>query len=279
MLDIMEVIKATKQGRHWVQWSDEDGIPVGSVIVRAATEDVLDFSYHFFGTANIEQGSGGYTLSLRKIRVNENWSKPMMCCPLLGCRCARVYYVRGSWACKTCHGLVSIVQRLDKVERLMVRRDALRAKLGAVRRTRRNEARVELDMRHLDVIERFLFDEGAKEPREQLRFRSAASWLEPDELPVSKIEPGTIGYGWEPGDRIGLRGLYPDKEQALVPARPATTPEATPTPGTAWASMVERARRVAAASSGQDPPPEEPKGQVPFVAPYIGTPTGRGWLG
>ena len=159
----------------------------------------------------------------------------------------------------------------------MLKRDALRTQLGAVRRTRRNEARLELGMRDLGAIERYLFDEGAKEPREQLRYRSTGSWLDPEELPLARIEPGAIGYGWEPGDRIGLRGLYPAKEDALVPGIPAAG--SATSGGKAWLSMVERARRAAAASSGQEPAQEEgAKRKVPFVAPYIGTPSERSLL-
>lgn len=279
MVDIMEVLSATNRGRQFIEWRDEDGVPIGHVHVRAITEDMLDYWYSFFGTANIEQCSGSCMLSLRKVMVNPNWTKSMICCPQNGCKCARVYYVRGKWACKTCHGLVSIVQRLDKVERLIVKRDALRATLNSVRLTRRNEARLELGLRDLGAIERFLFDQGVAEPREQLRFRSTGTWLEPDVLPVSKIEPGTIGYGWEPGDRIGLRGLYPQIEQARVPADAAVAPGTISQRGEGWNNRIAAAKRATAAKSGQEQPREEaPKRKVPMVAPYIGTPTDRGWL-
>ena len=214
MLDISEMRRMVADERRSIEWSDEDGAVIGNSFVRLLDDDRLEFHYRFFGTANVEQKIGLVETAIAGTRLNENWTKKSIVCPQCARKSPRIYYVRGSWKCKSCHGLVGIAQRLGKIDRLMTKCDQLRTRLISVRVTRRNEAKIALERRHLNAMARFIYDSGVKELPEQLRFRLICTWLEPCGIPANSYNRDDVCYGWQPGDRIALRSLYPELELA-----------------------------------------------------------------
>jgi hypothetical protein len=223
MLDIGEIGRMIGVGRRWIEWTDEDGLLVGNAHIRALEADSLDFSFRFFGTTNLERSNGGVQASVRNIRVNENRSKQAICCPGCGRGVSRIYYAKSIWRCRSCHCFVPLTQRLNKVQRMLIGRDHLKMKLENTRETKRNSAERSVMQRKLDGITRLLFDEEVNELPEQLAYRSFGTWLGPDQVPVESINPHTIGYGWEPGDRRGIRGLYPEGSISAVSGSPTPT--------------------------------------------------------
>lgn len=107
----------------WV-WRREDEV-VASIGYQASRAAVtLEY------TANGEPQR--YTVSLEWTPCNYGGSRPWFRCPASRCgrRCAVLYGGR-IFACRQCHGLAYESQREDRSGRLLLKRDKIRARLGA----------------------------------------------------------------------------------------------------------------------------------------------------
>ena len=98
-LDVHDVMRAAAGERTFLQWVDEDGLIVGHVARLEATRDSARFFYRFFGTRNLERGTGQFDVAIRYAAAGGAWNKPSFVFPQCGRSKVRLYYVRAAWLC------------------------------------------------------------------------------------------------------------------------------------------------------------------------------------
>ncbi len=204
-IKINEAIRCAARGAMACEWSDQDGSVIGHARLVESSEDHARFIFEFFGTVNVEEGRGDIVLDLIRVSINPHRDRTLISCP--GCRrhTDSVFWVEANWACRSCHGLVFIRQRLNPVNKKIVDRDKLARKLALrrpIRRSRLYRAEVERLAAMTFELERM----GAAPLPEELRFRTWANWLPAHELHPSP-RSGSWSRIWVPQSGIGLVGL------------------------------------------------------------------------
>lgn len=173
--DLRAAIRSGRAGGDCCTWMDEVGQPVGQARVTRL-DDVVEFGYRFSGSANIPQANGSISLRLARTRRNENVVSTEMICSACERAVHVIYNVQSRWACRICHDLVYLKQRLFGVNKLICKRDELADKLAAFPAGRRfAKARHPLRSQLEDTLDKLGGDAKEALPQE-LSFRTRAHW-------------------------------------------------------------------------------------------------------
>lgn len=214
-LDIFEVVRRWRDGSYVTEWTNETGLIVGHATLIHVLMDDVTFEYKFLGTVNIENVSRRATFNICRAYVSGFYKKPSFVCE---CQRAsvRLYFVYGKWACRKCHDLVYLSNRLTPSGRSTLERDNLANKIADTPVTEQRTRQYHNAKRKLGRLERESVGTASEHLPAQLSFRSWPRWLGPGETPKTVINVDEPGYGWEPGQTTGF-DLFRVEEPAYDP--------------------------------------------------------------
>ena len=247
MLDVHDVLAAAADGRVYQQWADQDDLVVGFASVQELTLEAAVFFYRFFGTRNVEQGIGTLRVAISRSKGGTYWNRPSFVCPQCGRTVVRLYYVRGSWACKKSHDLLTITQRLDQINKAIYVKEVHERRLAERESGRIEQRKIDKHKPKYGAAISLLSGSLRTQLPANLQFRCFGRWLEKGELPREEPHRDEVGYGWQAGDNGQLADLAPARkpprrpaskaEPAKRPAAPSPAPQALPS----WLSPGARA--------------------------------------
>jgi len=227
VISLNSVRRVLRDGRRIFQWVNEHGTIIGHVEIVEQTPAHLVIRHKFFGTPNVSASSGTTTFDVKTRYANEVRDAIEIICPRDGRPSDKIYFAQGTWACRYCHHLGHLIQRLSPHHKIIVRIDALTSKLQQDSARKRRPRSYKNDLLTLKKLRQTAGP--LRELPEQLRFRSDGRWLDDDELPKQTVEPGDQGYGWSPGDRSGFKAFWaelpatvaiPQRYRISLPADP-----------------------------------------------------------
>ncbi|MEI5688634.1 hypothetical protein [Sphingomonas kyungheensis] len=128
------------------------------------------------GSANIAAKDDVLHVDITGSRRNPNVVRPSFVC--LGCQAPtqKLFYVAERWACRGCHDLVYLTQRLGSVNKRIHNRDVMLAMLQEVPQQDQRRRWFHNQQRHLDRINRELAREGFTSLPQELLFRTYVDW-------------------------------------------------------------------------------------------------------
>jgi len=176
-VDILNAERSVRAGSRLCEWRDEHDQLVGQGRLLALDSSRMVFEYEFCGSANIERATGVLTVSLSGTRRNPNVVRSNIDCPNCQRRVQAVFFVAGSWACKGCHNLVYLKQRLASVNKKIHTRDEVREELKRLPEHQRSTRWFYNHQRHLERLERQLAEGSAKSLPQELLYRTIVRWL------------------------------------------------------------------------------------------------------
>lgn len=196
-LDILQALRSWRAGNGSCEWRDERGVLVGRGQLVALEQARATFAYDMAGSTNIAAKSHVLFVDLTGSRRNPNVVRQSFNCPRCQARAQKLFYVTGRWACRGCHGLVYIKQRLGSVNKRLHNRDAMLAVLQQVPQQNQCWRWFYNQQRHLERINRELAAEGHTSLPQELLFRNYADW------PSADVAAGTDEAARQGASRLG----------------------------------------------------------------------------
>lgn len=181
-VDILEVARSLRAGSRLCVWEDEHGRVVGEGRLLTLDADRMVLQYSFRGSANIAPAN-----SVLEVYVSGTWRNPHVIrrnfdCPACQRHVQMLFYVSAGWACRICHNLVYLKQRLAVVNKKIHQRDQMVKKLADFSEGERHSREPHNQQRHIDQINRELAAAGCASLPEELLYRTSGRWLQPGEV-------------------------------------------------------------------------------------------------
>jgi len=174
--DVRAATRSWRTGTGVCDWVDETGHPVGSAILTRLDNQAVEFGYDFVGHINVPAGTGAMYLEVVRTRRNPLVESTEVSCPVCRKSVHVIYNVVAKWACRNCHDLLYLTQRVSGVNKLILERDKINMRLAGLQPGKRHaDERDLLLARRLALVERLGADSDASLPQE-LRFRISAWW-------------------------------------------------------------------------------------------------------
>ena len=107
----------------------QGALPSGSVRLATRREELRLYVELVEGALSIHSRDGSATIRLTHTACNYGGTRPWFCCP----RCKRrvaIVYLRGSWMCRQCTGLLYECQLESDLHRMIRKARKLRIRLG-----------------------------------------------------------------------------------------------------------------------------------------------------
>ncbi|WP_271299072.1 hypothetical protein [Sphingomonas sp. CV7422] len=183
------------------------------------------------GSANIAAKDDVLNVDITGSRRNPNVVRPSFACP--GCQAPtqKLFYVAEKWACRGCHDLVYLKQRLGSVNKRIHKRDVLLAVLQEVPQQEQRRRWFHNQQRHLDRINRELAREGFTSLPQELLFRTYSDW------PTEDVASGT-GEAARQGVLRVDDGTASSSDRGLAFFRPLPPACEPATPGQLVGSLI-----------------------------------------
>lgn len=178
-LDILQAERSLRAGSGICEWRNERGTLVGRAQLVSLDKIHAVVGYEFGGSANIEAANESVRFDVVCTRRNPHVVRKSFVCQQCGGPAQKIFFVSAVWKCRTCHNLVYLKQRLGPVNKAILNRDELLARLQGIladdHRTRRFYNR----QRHLDRLNRELTAGGFEKLPEELLYRTYQHWITP----------------------------------------------------------------------------------------------------
>lgn len=264
MVDIHDLLRAAASESVYLQWADEDDLIVGFLSCQHLADSEVTLFYRLYGTRNVQRGTGTIQVEIRRKRGGKYWNKPSFVCPNCGRDAVRLYYVRGSWACKRSHDLLSITQRLNPVNKSIYQVE-MHDRLNQVEsKSARDLKKIERRKEKIGAAVSLLAQETRDRLPDHLQYRMFGTWLKAGDRPAKPDLRG-IGYGWEPGMTGQLPGLESEPDPIPLSAEERETAEMS------VEQLIERAQARAGLASGSGTGPTRSFEQSPLTSPAPGS--------
>lgn len=217
-VDILEVARSLRAGSRSCVWEDEHGRVVGEGRVLTLDADQIIFQYSFRGSANIKPADSVLEVNVSGTRRNRHVIRRNFDCPACQRHVQMLFYVSAGWACRTCHNLVYLKQRLADVNKQIHQRDQIVNQLASISEDERQTRWSHNQQRYIDQINRELAEAGCVSLPEELLYRTSGRWLQPgDVAPATDLRSSAGGVLPEP-----YRGLayFTTNETPVAPVVP-----------------------------------------------------------
>lgn len=216
-INILEAERSLRSGSDRCEWRDEHAglVGRGSLLSLDATSMTLD--YTFIGSANIAAANGVLKVAVSGTRRNPHVVRKNLHCPVCERRVQLLYFVTGTWACRACHNLVYLKQRLGGVNKKILHKDKLFAELAKQKESGRAKRALHNQQRHVDRVSRELVQGGFTALPGELCYRTTCRWLNSGEMPVP-VGARDASYAHSPYPRGLAYFRRPDDEASgIVP--------------------------------------------------------------
>lgn len=160
------------------------------------------------GAVNVAAAAGVEKVRLQPRDQGSVRRKPAFLDPVGGRPVGCIYFVDQHWAGKTSHRLLYIVQRLDEVNKEVIRRDKLKRRVSLGQDAFGGSAEYRKARRELAELERILVSQDVSKLPTRLSYRALPRWLGPAETPKTELSEDDEGYGWKPGQERGFERFY-----------------------------------------------------------------------
>jgi hypothetical protein len=175
-LDILKAARSLRHADGTCEWIDERGEVIGEGRMERLNATSALFTYRFSGSANIARAAGVLRLDVSGSRRNPNVVRYSFTCPHCAEPRQKIFFVAGSWACRACHGLVYLKQRLANVNKTIAYRDMIIVKISEMKKQGKKTLAFHNLGRKLARIERELEAAGFTSMPQELLYRSYDRW-------------------------------------------------------------------------------------------------------
>ncbi|MCU6455850.1 hypothetical protein LPN01_17355, partial [Sphingomonas sp. A2-49] len=155
-MDIVAGKRSLVAGGGFCVWQDEHGRRVGHGQLIYLVTEAATFKFDFAGSPNIARAAGVVTIPVRNTQRNVHVLRSSFVCQTCDGSADKLFFVEAKWACRKCHGLVYLKQRLGSVNNAIFYRDVLVDRLGKMANFASPTRDAHNQRRHLDRINRSL---------------------------------------------------------------------------------------------------------------------------
>ena len=175
-LDILKAARSLRHADGTCEWVDERGEVVGEGRMERLDATSALFTYRFSGSTNIAEAAGVLRLDVSGSRRNPNVVRYSFTCPHCTEPRQKIFFVAGSWACRACHELVYLKQRLANVNKIISHRDVIIVTISEMRKQGKQTLAFHNLSRKLALIEHELEAAGFTSMPQELLYRSYDRW-------------------------------------------------------------------------------------------------------
>lgn len=181
-IDLPAAERGWRDAHRSCEWRNEQGRVVGTGRLLVLDGEAAEFSYDFTSSINIEPASGKLRVGITGTRLNPHVVRKRFVCPCCSTSAHKLLIVSAIWACRTCHNLVHLTQRLGDVNKKIYDRDILTAELQQCNVSRGKTRWHHNQSRRLDRMNRELAEIGATVLPAELQWRIHDRWLTAGEI-------------------------------------------------------------------------------------------------